>query len=117
MVCDFMFDGMVVVQGCITAGNSRKIASKPVLERERREGLGDDICAVMPWTFNCVSVLERSLCLLSTSKRKSALRMGFLKSAMMKFHRKFHRNILQTSRSSVSDRLPKVRIEVPLPTG
>ena len=82
MVCDFMFDGMVVVQGCITAGNSRKIASKPVLERERREGLGDDICAVMPWTFNCVSVLERSLCLLSTSKRKSALRMGFLKSVL-----------------------------------
>ena len=113
MVCDFMFDGMVVVQGCITAGNSRKIASKPVLERERREGLGDDICAVMPWAFNCVSVLERNLCLLSTSKRKSALRMGFLKSAMMKFHR----NVLQSSRSSVSDRLPKVRIEVPLPTG
>ena len=41
-----MFDGMVVVQGCITAGNSRKIASKGL--GRRREGLGDDICAVMP---------------------------------------------------------------------
>ena len=70
MVCNLMFDGMVIVIGLYHCWELTQDSLKSCfgVGGRRRKGLGDELCAVMPCTFNCVSVSERGLCLMSTSK-------------------------------------------------
>jgi hypothetical protein len=104
---------LAMLLGCVTTGNSVKMASHVSAGfRGSSDELRDIFCDMIPCTAKLVVLSDSLLFLRSTSnpkcRRKSAPRIGVDVSARMKTHLKVRRS----PRLRVRERVPKVGIGV-----